>query len=613
MIEIFNGSVYNFGSSSSIWVIIGYEKQRNGADMQYRFNYKIRLANRSGGTASSASYQNNVQTKLYLNGLNVWTKNVQSSSTNWDYEYETEWFTVANKTLGTAPFRFTVKDTINSSWCNYSSSTYQLDIDPAGSDFNTISNFNIGQPFTITTTKYDTDMYDKLVIKLGEVVLKTLDNIETSVLIDFSEEELNTIYELTTNVQYADFTFAISSFEDEEMSSQIGITNEKVVKGYIIASNPIITSKSAIDTNDTTIALTGDNTKLIKGYSNVKVNVVAAGQNQATIKTIIVNNEIAENGFIAFDKITTNVFNITVIDSREFQTTGVITLDMIDYLDITLNVNVLRNEPTDSKVKINYSGNCFKGSFGAVENTLNVQYRFKEKGQEFTEDDKWTDMAPTINDNNTFQEENFVVDDVDYKKVYEFQVRAVDKLTEWLITGIVVKKGEPTVHVGEDFVNIYGDIEQNGQNINKIYAGLELTGDLKELSTFNKESLTKAINSLLPAILYDNEDGSNENIELSDTTENYKYIDIYYIDNNATPNYGFTRVYNPNGKYTFLHIISLATTGGGHYLKTRTVEIIKKQIATVETRYGQAYLRANNYPTVAQENYIYITKVLGYK
>lgn len=496
MIEIFNGSVYNFGSASSIWVKIESERRRNGADMQYKFYYRVRLSNRSGGTASGASYQNNVQTKLYLNGLNVWTKNVQSSSTNWDYEFETDWFTISNKVSGTTPFRFTVKDTINSSWCNYSSSTYQLDIDPAGSDFNTISNFNIGQPFTITTTKYDTDMYDKLVIKLGEVVLKTLDNIETSVLIDFSEEELNTIYELTTNVQYADFTFAISSFEDEAMSSQIGITNEKVVKGYIIASNPIIASKSAIDTNEDTINLTSDNIKLIKGYSNVVVNIVAEGQNQAKIKTVIVNNEIAENGVIAFDKITTNIFNIVVTDSRGFQTTDNIVLEIIDYIDVTLNATVVRNEPTDSKVKISYSGNFFKGNFGAVENSLNVQYRFKEKGQEFTADDKWINMTPNINENNTFQEENFIVDGVDYKKIYEFQVRAVDKLTEWPITGIVVKKGEPVLHVGEDFVNVYGDIEQNSKKLSDIYASLGLTGDLEDLITINKTNLVSAINSV---------------------------------------------------------------------------------------------------------------------
>lgn len=114
-------------------------------------------------------------------------------------------------------------------------------------------------------------------------------------------------------------------------------------------------------------------------------------------------------------------------------------------------------------------------------------------------------------------------------------------------------------------------------------------------------------------VLYENEEGSNETIELSDDAANYLYMDIYFKDQNSIPNHGFVRVYKPNGKYTFLHVISLAASGGGHYLKTRTVEIKDNQIVTVGTRYGQAYLKASTSPTVAQENYIYITRVVGYK
>ena len=451
MIEIFNESVYDFGTSSSIKVIVGYEKKREGVDMKYRFYYKIYL----GGTyGSTAYYQNNIRGSFVLDDLTVWTKNTKDSAKGWSHEYTSDWFTVKNVVNGTVSFKFIIKDTQNTGWCNYTSTDYQLEIEPAGSDFNNISNFNIGQPFTITINKYNLDLYDKLVIKLGDTPLKTLDNIETSVLIDFTSEELNVIYNLTTEVQYADFTFEISSFEDEEMTSQIGITNGKVVKGYIIASNPIITSKSIIDINDTTIALTGDNTKLIKDYSNAKATIIAEGQNQATIKAITINNELTENGVITFDKTTTNVFNIIITDSRGFQTSDIITLDMINYIDITLNASVSRNEPTDSKVKISYSGNCFNGNFGAVDNKLNVQYRFKEKGQEFTDDDVWHDMTPTINDNNTFREDNFLVEDVDYKKVYVFQVYAFDKLSKWPIIETIVKRGKPIVHIGEDFFNV---------------------------------------------------------------------------------------------------------------------------------------------------------------
>ena len=41
MTEIFNSNIYNFGSSSALHLVLQYEKRRSGADMQYRFYYKI--------------------------------------------------------------------------------------------------------------------------------------------------------------------------------------------------------------------------------------------------------------------------------------------------------------------------------------------------------------------------------------------------------------------------------------------------------------------------------------------------------------------------------------------------------------------------------------------
>lgn len=441
MIDIFSGNVYAFGSyDSAIRVIVRYEKQRDGANMKYRFYYKVYL---TGKYASTAYYQNNVRGTFTLNGKNVWTVNTKNSGKGWSNEYTSDWFTIENKIDGTVPFKFTIKDTINSSWCNYTSSTFQLEISPAGSDFNTVSNFNIGQPFTVTTNKYNSEFYDKLVIKIGSTVIKTINNVNSSISVDFNSNELNVIYELTSKVQNIDFTFEISSYDNEEMTNQIGITNTKVSKGYIIASNPIISSKSGIDSNSITVSLTGDNTKLVKGYSNAKITISAKGQNSATIKSITVNNQIVTNGVITFNKTITNVFNIVVTDSRDFQTTANITLDMVNYIELSISPTVVRNQPTDGKVKINYSGNYYKGNFGKVSNTLKVQYRLKEKGLTFSDSDVWKDMTPTINNNNTFSQTNFLVSNVDYQKVYEFQVRAIDELNVRQVNGIIVPKGKP--------------------------------------------------------------------------------------------------------------------------------------------------------------------------
>lgn len=132
MAQIFNGSVY--GGSPGISTTVNYEYIRDGANMKYHFWGNTRLSS-SGGW-----YYNNVRVKLYLNGSDIYTKDCKSSSKGWSIDWDAGWHTVSNKTSGTTPFYFTVKDTQNSGWCNYTSGTYQLDVAPA---YTSITGFSV--------------------------------------------------------------------------------------------------------------------------------------------------------------------------------------------------------------------------------------------------------------------------------------------------------------------------------------------------------------------------------------------------------------------------------------------------------------------------------------
>lgn len=134
METLHNGRVYN--SSPYINVVFQYESRRSGADMQYRFYWKVSLGS-SGGW-----YYNNVAFKIFLNGSNVFTYNCKSSSKGWSFDGTTGWYTVSNKTSGTTPCYFTCKDTQNSRWCNYTSGTYGLYVAPA---YTSISSFTVSK------------------------------------------------------------------------------------------------------------------------------------------------------------------------------------------------------------------------------------------------------------------------------------------------------------------------------------------------------------------------------------------------------------------------------------------------------------------------------------
>lgn len=133
MAQIFNDSVH--GGTPGISTTVNYEYVRDGANMKYHFWGNTRLTNSSGW------YYNNVRVKLYLNGSDIYTKNCKSSSKGWSFDWDAGWHTVSNKTSGTTPFYFTVKDTQNSGWCNYTSGTYQLDVAPA---YTSITGFSVG-------------------------------------------------------------------------------------------------------------------------------------------------------------------------------------------------------------------------------------------------------------------------------------------------------------------------------------------------------------------------------------------------------------------------------------------------------------------------------------
>ncbi|MBQ8207057.1 MAG: hypothetical protein IJZ77_06300 [Bacilli bacterium] len=507
MTEIFNKIIYTFGSTSALKAIVSYEKKREGANMLYRFNYKILITNKSGEDYGYGSYANNLQAVFTLNGVNVWTQNTKSSDTSWSFEYTSEWLTVKNKTTGTVPFKFTIKDTQNSSWCNYTSGTYSLGVDPAGSDIGAVANFNIGNAITVPITKY-ASMYDVLVVKMGSTFIKTINNASSPTTITFTSSELNTIYGLTTTVQSTVFTFELTTYEDSSKATIVGTTKSTTARGYIVGSYPLINSITAIDTNSTTTTLTGNSSKIVRYKSNVKISVSVSPVNQATIKSVTINGKTAtlSSGYYVatFNSVNTNSFDVKVIDSRDFPTDKNLTIsssNYIQYIPLTLSASVRRNQPTDGKVVIEFSGNYFNGSFGSVSNTLTVQYRYIQKGGSWV--NTWNSLTPTIS-GNTYKG-SLTIEGFDYQKQYVFQVRATDKFGTPSPTEVNVTKGQPILWWNETDVTATNNMIV-GQNLNvekNIYNGIQFSKNFLEdfrSQLFNKTGRFKAFKVIRSAV-----------------------------------------------------------------------------------------------------------------
>ena len=94
------------------------------------------------------------------------------------------------------------------------------------------------------------------------------------------------------------------------------------------------------------------------------------------------------------------------------------------------------------------TGACFYGSFGAVDNTLAVEYRYRVQGEETW--GTWTAVDSVLPLGFTYLA-RARVEGLDYQAAYQFQARATDKL-ETVTTPEKTVKSLPTFDwSGEDF------------------------------------------------------------------------------------------------------------------------------------------------------------------
>lgn len=118
----------------------------------------------------------------------------------------------------------------------------------------------------------------------------------------------------------------------------------------------------------------------------------------------------------------------------------------------------------------------------------------------------------------------------------------------------------------------------------------------------NKTPLNIILNGV---ILYENENGSNSNIDLVDNINNYTFVDVYYRNNDQF--YTSRRFYKPNNKKVILD--SYYTVGASIVFKmqSRTFNGTKFNVnANYEVNNNQITVGGTNSNT-------YVFLILGYK
>lgn len=122
------------------------------------------------------------------------------------------------------------------------------------------------------------------------------------------------------------------------------------------------------------------------------------------------------------------------------------------------------------------------------------------------------------------------------------------------------------------------------------------------------EKIENDISFLNGTVLYNNTNGSLDNISLSDSIENYKYIDILFKDDQNI--YNTARFIVKNGAWYSLQSFQYVKADSQIVVRGKNIQLIDKTIKNGDYCAIALTSSGNNF---YWNNNIFITKIIGYK
>ncbi len=249
----------------------------------------------------------------------------------------------------------------------------------------------------------------------------------------------------------------------------------------LVNANPTFSNFTFEDINPTTIALTGNNQNVIKGYSNVKATIPVASKavakKEATMSKyrftcgdkstdILYSDNSAVNGTIS--AVPNGTFTVYATDSRNNSTqVQKLANQVIDYTPLTKgNISIGRNNGVSESVTLSFNGTIDVKNFGEVNNSIkSAKFRFKVANSS----DDWTEKQITVNvSGSSFSFNGLVEGDTETKgfnvsNSYQIEVIVKDELSTVTFTD-KFGSGTPNIAFHKNGVGIKGkyDVDEGG-------------------------------------------------------------------------------------------------------------------------------------------------------
>lgn len=353
----------------------------------------------------------------------------------------------------------------------------------------TYSYTTIGNPITININKSSSSFTTTLSIafsvegtedKFADKIIAEKTS-ATQVIYNMEESFKNTLLSLNKNSQKVTAFLTVYTYSGDDLLA---------IKQYTfivpLENTPPIVSATYIDTNSTTIALTGNSSKIVKYVSQPKVTITATPQQMADIvsySTIWGNSSSTTKETTFVNGIDSNILQVSAKDSRNWVGSASydISSNYIEYIKLGIEKFTLeRPETTSNTINANLNGVWFNGSFGVSTNTLELKFRYKEKDGSYGE---YQTISLTI-ENNKFSYSGSIGDAYNYQKQYDFEFVLLDKIMS-LVATFNVTSGESIIRVAETYVRILGDVKQKGNYELEGNANINGNLEVKEIKATN--------------------------------------------------------------------------------------------------------------------------------
>lgn len=364
-------------------------------------------------------------------------------------------------------------------------------------------------------------------------------------------------------------------------STKIGTKSVKFTCN-VANANPAIDKIDYYDSNKKTTDITEDNQIIIRNNSNLefKLTNLSALKYATLSKAEISLNGITKSATLSGSSVPSQIIDfgivnsssnltasISVIDSRGNKTSYSKDITIVDWVQPSAIINCQRENNFYSTTNLKVDGNI---SSIDDKNKITIQYQYKK-----TTDTNYSALN-TIQDNT---QTNF---EIDNKFAWDIRIIVSDLICSTTYN-LFIDKGIPIIY------------------IDRLLSSMGVNCFPKYDNSFEVNGV-----SLSGKVLYNSANGTAETVTLSDSAENYTYLEIFYRSSgdNAC---GSVKVFSPNGK--LVHLGTIHYIADYDYAKFALVSVSKSMI-TFNQNY-QITLKSNG-STYSAENAIFITRVVGY-